>query len=153
VKRTTRLVAALVLAVSLICAGVALAAIPNKGTYRGKTSQGRNLRVKVNSNHNLPGEGFRIHWAAPCQVQQDMEWADVTQNTKKITVADDGSFKLDAQYNHTVSGFKGHITIHAKGLFKTKTSATGSFKVKVRVTQAGEYRDTCKKTVTWSVSD
>jgi hypothetical protein len=148
-----RTVAVLGAALSLLLAAVALAATPDKGTYRGKTSQGRNVRIKVNKNHDINGGGFRINWHAPCQVQKDHIWGpERTENSGKINVGDDGSFKLNGKYNSPVEGYVGHITIKNGGTFDTKTSAAGTFKVRVRVTKDGDYVDTCKKTVAWSVS-
>jgi hypothetical protein len=153
VRRRTGVVAAAVAVLSLLCAAVALAAMPEPGKYRGKTSQDRSVRVKVNDKGRIGPDGFKIHWEAPCQVAQDMSWTDVTHNTQRILFKDDGSFVLDAKYKHTVEGFTGHIKIETDGKFDTKTSASGKFKVRVRVTKDGDYVDTCKKTVSWSVSD
>jgi hypothetical protein len=153
VKPGRRLVAAAVLAVSLVCAAAALAAIPNKGTYRGKTTQGRNLRIKVNKHHNLPDGGFRINWAAPCQVDTEKRWGpEQTENNGGIDVKDDGTFKLDGRYNSTVGDYVGHIRIKNSGEFDTATSAAGTFEVRVRVTKNGDDVDICKKTVHWSVT-
>jgi hypothetical protein len=136
VRRGTVLIVAAVAALSLLCAAVALAATPKPGKYRGKTSQGKSVRVKVNDSGRIGRDGFKIHWEAPCQVAKDMAWGDTTHNTKRIEIADDGSFELDAKYK-----------------LDTKTSASGKFKARVRVTKDGDYVDTCKKTVSWSVSD
>ncbi|HKP88962.1 MAG TPA: hypothetical protein VJT75_03200 [Thermoleophilaceae bacterium] len=147
------LVAAAVAALALACAAAALAATPKPGKYRGKTSQDRSVRLKINDAGRIPRDGFKIHWQAPCQVKQDMAWTDVTHNTRRIELEDDGSFELDAKYKHTVGDFTGHIKIETDGKFDTKTSASGTFKARVRVTEDGDYVDTCKKTVNWSVSD
>jgi hypothetical protein len=153
VKRPGRLVPVVVAVLSLLLAAVALAATPSKGTYRGKTSQARNVHIKINSKHNIPGGGFVINWQAPCQVKTDHVWGpERTENSSKIVVKDDGSFRLDGKYNSHVGDYVGHISIKNGGRFNTKTSATGTFKVTVRVTKNGDYADTCKKTVTWSVS-
>ena len=148
----TKLVIAAIAALSLVCAAVAVAATPKEGTYRGKTSQGRNLRVKVNSNHNIPGEGFRINWHAPCTVQTDHRWGpERTENSGKIDVDDDGSFKLNGSYDSEVGDYVGHIKIRNSGRFNSRTTASGEFKVTVRVTKDGDEVDTCRKTVKWSV--
>jgi hypothetical protein len=152
VRRRARIVAIGVAAGSLLFAAVALAATPKKGTYRGKTSQGRNVRIKINSNHNIPDEGFRINWLAPCQRPGATWGPEATENSRKIDVKDDGTFRLDGKYNSPFGAYVGHVTIKSSGKFNTKTSATGTFKVTVRVTKGGEYVDTCKKTVTWSVA-
>jgi hypothetical protein len=152
VKRTTKVLALAVAAVSLVFAAVALAAVPKKGTYTGKTSQARNVRVKVNKGHDINGGGFRINWQAPCQREGYVWGPEQTENSGKIDVKDDGSFKLNGKYNSKVDPYVGHITIRNSGRFNTKTTATGTFKVTVRVTRDGDYVDTCKKTVTWSVA-
>jgi hypothetical protein len=146
-------IVAAVAALSLLCAAVALAATPKPGKYRGRTSQGKSVRVKVNDSGRIGRDGFKIHWEAPCQVAEDMAWGDTTHNTKRIEIADDGSFELDAKYKHAVGQYTGHIKIETDGKFDTKTSASGKFKARVRVTKDGDYVDTCKKTVSWSVSD
>ena len=151
-SRRTRLVVAVVAAASLVCAAVAIAATPKPGKYRGRTSQGQFVRVKVNDSGRIPRDGFKIHWTAPCQAEGKV-WRDVTHNTQPLNISDSGEFKLDAKYKHPVGDFTGHTKIELDGRFDTKTSASGKFKVRVRVTEDGDYVDTCKKTVSWSVSD
>jgi hypothetical protein len=150
VRRRTLAIAAAVAALSLLCAAVALAATPRPGKYTGETSQGRHVRVTVNDKGRIGPDGFKIHWKAPCE---NGKWEDVTHNTRRIEIAGDGSFELDAKYKHTVNGFTGHTKIETDGKFDTKTSASGRFKVRVRVTKDGDFVDTCRKTVSWSVSD
>jgi hypothetical protein len=152
VSARTRIVAAAAVAVSLVLAAVALAATPKPGKYPGETSQGQHVRVKVNDSGRIPRDGFKIHWTAPCD-KPGKAWQDVTHNTQPLRISDAGRFTLDAKYKHTVRGFTGHTKIETDGKFDTKTSASGTFKVRVRVTEDGDTVDRCRKTVSWSVSD
>lgn len=151
-SRRARVVTAAVAALSLLCAAVALAATPKAGKYTGETSQGQHVRVKVNDSGRIPRDGFKIHWTAPCE-KPGKAWRDVTHNTERLRISDAGEFTLDAKYKHTVRDFTGHTKIETDGKFDTKTSASGTFKVRVRVTEDGDTVDRCKKTVSWSVSD
>jgi hypothetical protein len=152
VSRRIRIVLLAVAAASLVCAAVALAATPRPGKYRGMTSQDQHVRVKVNDAGRIPRDGFKIHWTAPCE-KPGKVWRDVTHNTQPLNLSDSGAFKLDAKYKHPVGDFTGHTKIELDGKFDTRTSASGRFKVRVRVTEDGETVDRCKKTVSWSVSD
>jgi hypothetical protein len=150
VSRRSAAIAAAVAALSLVCAAVALAATPRPGKYTGKTGQGRHVRVKVNDAGRIGPDGFKIHWKAPCE---NGAWEDATHNTRRIEIAGDGSFERAAKDKHTDNGYTGHEKIETDGNFDTKTSASGKFKVRVRVTKDGDFVDTCRKTVSWSVSD
>jgi hypothetical protein len=146
-----RIVAVVVLVVGLVCAAVALGAVPKKGVYTGTTSQAEAVKVKVNKHHNIPDGGFKIDWVAD-NCDHGAGWTDSSESDGTIKVADDGSFKRSGHYNHTINGYTGHIRITAQGAFDTKTSAKGTFSVKVRVTKGGDTIDHCHRKVKWSVS-
>jgi hypothetical protein len=147
-----RIVAIVVLSVALACAAVALGAVPKKGLYTGTTHQGRALSIKINKNHNIPDGGFRIDWSAN-KCDKGKSWDDKTESDGTIDVADDGSFRQVGHYNHKIGKYTGHIRITGKGKFNTRTSATGAFSVKVRVTKNGTTIDRCHGSTSWSVSD
>ena len=142
----------------LVCAAVAIAATPKSGTYTGKTGQGYKVKVKVNDKGNIPDGGFVARWKAVCNGKDEngkhFTWGpDGSQNAGVLPIADDGSFEQSGKYTQNSGAYKGHMSAKLSGQFTSSTTAKGRFKIKINVTKNGDHVDTCKKAVSWHVSD
>jgi hypothetical protein len=145
----------------LAAGGVAVAAIPDEGTYKGKTGQGLNVSVKVNAKHRV--KRFRINWWAPCDKppatwgSSDNPDGTVDRDLKgdRIPQTHQGEFSDTEKYKGDTDddGFRGHFKMILNGEFTDKTHAKGTFTIRVRVTKDGATYDHCRKTVKWHVGD
>jgi hypothetical protein len=154
-RHLTALLTAALLA--LVFAAVALAVTPQKGIYLGQTSQGRDVGIKVNDQQRI--KQFRIEYRAPCGggakytggvIDRDKPAKHPNDKIKQQNgvFEDKGQFKQNAG-----GGLKAKVNYEVHGEFDTPTTASGRFKVKVKVTENGETIDTCeKKGITWDVS-
>lgn len=149
-----RIAGVAVLVVCLACAAVALAAVPKKGTFEGQTQQKRPVTLEVDSNRDIAK--ITIWWKAHNCGSGDPQahWGpDVTRYKSTIPVATDGSFTKAKKYQRTDEhGFTGHFRATIGGAFTKAKAANGTFSIKVRVTKAGKFVDTCHQTVTWSAT-
>jgi hypothetical protein len=155
-----RAVAALAGATVLATATAAVAAVPDAGTFKGKTGQGQDVSVKVNSHHRV--KRFRIYWWAACDmpgatwgtaanpggtVDRDLDHDPIKQAG--------GEFSDTEKYadEETNAGYQDHFRMTVDGSFGDRTHAQGTFTIKVRVTKDGETYDHCRRTVKWHVGD
>jgi hypothetical protein len=156
ISRRGVLVALSVCVALLACAAVALAVVPSKGTYKGKSSQGKTTVVKVNDSGRIVY--FRTRWKAPCN-KKGTSWGpdgtkDVDGTNDPIKQDGTGAFHDAGSYSSDPdpNGYVGHFKIKLGGKFTSKTKANGSFHVKVRVTRNGNFVDKCHADTTWTVS-
>jgi hypothetical protein len=139
----------------LVLAAVALAVTPAKGLHQGKTSQGRDVDVKVKSDHHI--RRVRIDWLAPCDSSASWGTSKKPAGTTVKNPAKqpgDGTFSASGKYDghRDGAGYAGHFKFKLGGKFTTQSKANGTFDIKVRVTKNGKTVDHCHKNVTWQVS-
>ena len=137
---------------SLVLAAAALAVMPEQGLYFGETSQGEPVALKVNAKPRV--KEFRIEYRAPCEGPGRYTGGVVdTHRPKKndrIKQNPDGSFSGSGKFTEPAGGgLKGKVTYEYNGTFDASMTASGKFKVKVRVVDDGETLTTCKKSVKW----
>ena len=140
------------LAALLVCAAIALAATPSRGLHDGTSSQGRDVDVKVGSNHHI--RRFRIDWRAGKCDSPHGAWTDGTTVTNPRHQPGDGSFSDSGKYkDKSGNGYVGHIKFSIAGKFTSASDANGTFHAKVRVTKNGTTVDHCHTgKLTWNVS-
>ena len=137
----------------LVCAAIALAATPSRGLHEGTSSQGRDVDVKVGSNHHI--RRFRIDWRAGKCDSPHGAWTDGTTVTNPRHQPGDGSFSDSGKYKGKPvnGGYVGHFKFNLSGKFTSSSDANGTFSAKVRVTKNGTTVDHCHTgKLTWNVS-
>lgn len=149
-----RRAAAIAVAVALVlCAGaVALAATP--GTYRGKTKQGRRVKVRVNDSGRVIF--VSIGWRAKCDSGKRPTVKTSFADTEKNPIEQDAAGFGDSgsTTSNLSGGYKARVHVKLAGTWDPAdaTKASGTFKGRIKVRKNGKLVDTCKRATKWSVT-
>jgi hypothetical protein len=157
--RARVLVASALLALGL--STVAFAAPPRKGAgFVGVTNQKSGvLSLPVAARVSPDGKKvtrFDLQWSSTCTDPNGRGTYGGLSVTLNKTIAPNGGFGDNGSFTKDFGGgTKGVFTVKLAGRFTKKTQASGTFNVKVAITDAaGNQIDTCDSgNVTWRVTD
>ena len=154
IKRALRPLAAAAGAL-LASAAVALAVTPAHDTYIGKTSQNKDMGIKVNEDGRI--KAFTLSYKAKCDDGNNYSGSvtdrDKPKSKPKHKIKQhDGEFSGEATRKEDLGNdFKGSAHMEYSGTFDTPTTASGKAKIRVTVKHGGTKVATCTKSVTWDV--
>lgn len=131
----SRRVRALALSGAILTLGAVPAAAATSGLYRGKTSQGRRVSLRVVGTQI---QRFSIIWNAHCKgVAQPL--AGLTTYQVRVPIRRN-AWSMSGRYSApSGNGYKEYFTVKDHGKFVSKSAATGVFTGTVRVYTTGTH--------------
>jgi hypothetical protein len=136
------------LALAVGCAVVlAVPAVADATTWRGKTNQGRAVSVRTGADDLV--NQVRVSWRAPCRKG---DYVSRTLFQPPLDVSEPEVFEDAGTYRKRLpGGYRARHTVFVRGRLGADDRWTGVFRVRTRVSRDGHVVDRCRlRRVRWS---